>query len=347
MVLVLSPTLSPIGGVQASGRVAWEAISRVSLNGGAGPRLVMYGKREASSSRNVATASSRLAAIVLALRARRAAQTILVWHLDLVKLLPFVRRPGARVFVYLHGVEAFRRMGWITRRALLADDAFLTNTDFTWRQFVRENPLFSGAIHATIPLGLNSPAPATEPMPRTPAALMIGRLQRAEDYKGHREVIAAWTAVRQKLPGAELWIAGEGDLRLPLEAEVQDRGLIDSVRFFGAVSDAEKDELLRRCRCLAMPSTGEGFGLVYIEAMRTGRPCLVSTLDAGQEVVNPPEGGLAVDPRRPREVVDGLVRLLTPGPEWDQWSAAARARYISRYTREHFERRLMDVLRLA
>jgi phosphatidyl-myo-inositol dimannoside synthase len=346
MVLVLSPALSPIGGVQLSGRLAWETISRASSRNGADARLVMYGKPELSSHRNVATAWSRPTAIFLAVRARRTARTILVWHLDLVKLLPFARRPGTRVFIYLHGVEAFRRIGCITRRALRPGDVFLTNTDFTWRRFVEANPLFSGAIHARVPLGLNGPAPAIEPR-RTPAALMIGRLRRNEDYKGHREVIAAWNAVRERLPGAELWIAGEGDLRLPLEREAQGRGLAGSVRFLGTVSDAEKDELLRRCRCLAMPSTGEGFGLVYVEAMRAGRPCLVSTLDAGQEVVNPPEAGLAVDPRRSEDVAAALARLLTEGPEWQQWSDAARARYASRYTRAHFERRLMDVLQLA
>ena len=347
MVLALCPALSSVGGIQASGRVAWRAISKASSNNGAGARLVMYGARQGSWSGNVATARSRVAAIVLALRARGATRTILVWHLDLVKLLPCVRRPATGVFIYLHGVEAFRSLTWITRRALWPGDVFLTNSDYTWRRFVTANPVFSAALHVTVPLGLDSPAPAVEPIAGPPAALMIGRLRRDEDYKGHREVIAAWTTVRERVPGAELWIVGDGDLRPALEHAVRARQLAGSVRFLGEVSDVEKDELLRRCRCFAMPSGNEGFGLVYIEAMRAGRPCLVSTLDAGREVVNPPEAGLAVDPRRSEEVADAMVRLLTPGPEWTRWSDAARARYASRYTAEHFERRLMEALALA
>ena len=347
MVLALCPALSTIGGVQASGRVAWDAISAASSNNGAVARLVMYGKGQTSSSRDVASARSRLTAIVLALQARSAAHTVLVWHLDLVKLLPFVRRPGARVFIYLHGVEAFRGLTWITRRALFPGDVFLTNSDYTWRRFVAANPVFAEAPHLTVPLGLNRPAPAAAPVASPPAALMVGRLRRDEDYKGHREVVASWSTVRERVPGAELWIVGDGDLRPALERDARDRGLAGSVRFLGEVSDSEKDDLLRRCRCFVMPSVGEGFGLVYVEAMRAGRPCLVSTLDAGREVVNPPEAGLAVDPRRPDEVADALVRLLTPGPEWDGWSEAGRVRYASRYTQEHFERRLMDALNLA
>ncbi|HMH50418.1 MAG TPA: glycosyltransferase family 4 protein [Candidatus Acidoferrum sp.] len=346
MVLTLCPSLSVFGGVQASGRVAWEAISRATSNNG-GARLVMYGERQAAQSRNIVTARSRMGAIVLALRARRTAGTVLVWHLDLVKLLPYVRRPGSRVFIYLHGIEAFRRLEWISRRALRAGDVFLSNSDYTWQRFVTANPAFGDAPHVTVPLGLNSPTFPVAPDGSPPAALMVGRLLRDEDYKGHREVIAAWKMVLEQLPGAELWIVGDGDLRPALEQDSRALGLGASIRFSGLVSDAEKDDLLRRCRCLVMPSAGEGFGLVYVEAMRAGRPCLVSTLDAGREVVNPPEAGLAVDPRRPRDVADAVVRLLTPGPEWDRWSEAGRARYASRYTREHFERGLVGALDLA
>ena len=347
MVLALCPALSSIGGVQASGRLAWEAIVKASTTRGAAARLVIYGERQTSPSRHVVTARSRLTAVVHALRTRGAAQTIVVWHLDLARLLPCVRRPATRVFIYLHGIEAFRRLTWLTRRALSPRDVFLSNSDYTWQRFVASNAEFAGARHVTVPLGLHMPASDIAPVARPTAALMLGRLRSGEDYKGHREVIAAWDTVRERLPDSELWIAGGGDLRPTLEHVVRAHGLSCSVRFFGEVTDSVKDELLRRCRCLAMPSAGEGFGLVYVEAMRAGRPCLVSTLDAGREVVNPPEAGLAVDPRRSDEVADGLVRLLTPGPEWDRWSEAARARYASWYTREHFERRLMDALGLA
>jgi phosphatidylinositol alpha-1,6-mannosyltransferase len=114
------------------------------------------------------------------------------------------------------------------------------------------------------------------------------------------------------------------------------------------VPDAEKERLLRRARCLALPSRGEGFGLVYLEAMRLGRPCLVSSLDAGREVVNPPEAGLAADPRRPAELAAAVARLLAASdPEWRAWSAQARARYERGFTAAHFQERLVEALTAA
>jgi glycosyltransferase involved in cell wall biosynthesis len=118
--------------------------------------------------------------------------------------------------------------------------------------------------------------------------------------------------------------------------------LAERVRFFGAVSEAGKEELLARCRCLAMPSRGEGFGLVYLEAMRMGRPCLVSNDDAGREVVNPPQAGLAVNLGDPQLLSRAIVELLTPGARWESWSAQARLRYETQFTAEHFRQRLLS-----
>jgi phosphatidylinositol alpha-1,6-mannosyltransferase len=238
----------------------------------------------------------------------------------------------------------------MTRRLLPRVDLFLCNSDHTWARFSGFQPRLAGAARRTVPLGLGEPLAGATPLPDpAPAALMIGRLSRGEDYKGHRELFAAWPAVRARVPGAELWVAGDGDLRPELETLARGLGPDGGgVRFWGAVPDAEKERLLRRARCLALPSRGEGFGLVYLEAMRLGRPCLVSSLDAGREVVNPPEAGLAADPRRPAELAAAVARLLAASdPEWRAWSAQARARYERGFTAAHFQERLVEALTAA
>ncbi len=181
----------------------------------------------------------------------------------------------------------------------------------------------------------------------TPTAVMIGRLDRGEGYKGHREVISCWPQVLRRLPQARLWIVGEGDLLPELVRHVEQLGLGSCVAFWGWVSEEDKERLLTRSRCLALPSRGEGFGLVYAEAMRLGRPCLVGTEDAGREVVDPPTAGLAADPDDLCSLTDGLCRLMDDTPAWRSQSVQARKRYEKLFTAERFQERLLEALGLS
>jgi len=315
------------GGIQTAGREAWESLAHRFGDKHAQALFYKNGK-------------SKAAAVFSAVR-QPYARRILVWHLQLAKLLPFFARPESQVIVFLHGIEAWRRQDRLTRSALRSVRLFLSNSDFTWSRFVESNPEFARAARRTVPLGLGAgPAQISDPGD-PPAALMVGRLRRGENYKGHREMIAAWPLVLETTPQAQLWIVGDGDLRPELEQFTRRMGVSGKVHFYGFVSEGEKERLIERSRCLALPSTGEGFGLVYLEAMRMGRPCLVSTLDAGREVVNPPEAGLAVDPADPAAIASAVTRLLAAGPEWDRWSGQARCRYATRFTSSHFRQSLI------
>lgn len=348
-VLALFPGLQTVGGVQVSGELAWEAIAESCESRFCDAYLFSYGDVTERASRRgggrpVSTAS-KLKATMFALRGRWPIRLVLVWHLGLLKLIPFLRVSDSRIVVFLHGIEAWRRQNWLTRSLLRRVDLFLSNTEYTWETFIANNAETMTAPHRAVHLGIGAPLEGRVPPPsQPPTVLMISRLLRSEDYKGHRELIAAWPLVLERIPEAELWIAGDGDLGEDLVRMAQARRLEKQVRFLGAVSEDQKQELLARSRCLAMPSRGEGFGLAYLEAMRFGRPCLVSTLDGGREVINPPEAGLAADPFNPPDVADKVCRLLTPGPEWDRWSMQARERYESRFTAEKFQQRLLTAL---
>jgi phosphatidylinositol alpha-1,6-mannosyltransferase len=320
------------GGVQASGREAWRGItSRAEWTAEA----FFY-----------EPGAAKLPALLRALAHRGPVGTVLIWHSGLLKLTPFIASGKPKRVLFLHGVEVWRKHDHLTSMLMRNTDLFLSNSDHTWRRFLSFHPECGGNAHQTVHLGIGEPLNQAAPVPDgPPAALMIGRMQRDENYKGHREVLEVWQRVLQAMPAAELWIVGGGDLRPELEAMVQAQSLGDRVRFFGAVPDEVKEDLLRKCRALVLPSAGEGFGLVYLEAMRMGRPCLVSTLDAGAEVVNPPEAGLAVDLHNPSELTASIIRLLTAGSEWNQMAVGAKQRYDAQFTGHHFQERLVNALR--
>jgi phosphatidylinositol alpha-1,6-mannosyltransferase len=320
------------GGVQASGREAWRGI--LDRIGDQRAKAIIY-----------ETGSSKAKAVLRVLTSRRKAKVVLIWHLHLLKLLPFLDNSASRVILFLHGIEAWLKQDALTRLVLNQVDLILSNSDHTWQRFLASNPACAATRHRTVHLGTGSRLPGVTPYPSDPpAALMIGRLNKNENYKGHLQVIAAWPLVLQSVPDAELWVVGDGDLRPTLERAARAHRIADYVKFHGQVSDAKKQELISQSRCLALPSRGEGFGLVYLEAMRMGRPCLASTLDAGREVINPPEAGLAVDPGNPVDIANALQRLLILGTGWNDWSARARARYEDRFTSEQFHLRLLPAL---
>ena len=346
-ILGLFPNISleRFGGVELSGRLAWQAIQEYSVPRKMATQLFCYvpGATHAENINEIIVRSKFAAARILLTRAF-APRVILVWHLGLLKLLPFVRVPRARVIVFLHGIEAWRAQDVLTRRLFARVSLFLANSEFTWSRFLEYAPQLKNHSHCVLPLGAGEPMQEwTAPAPN-PIALMVSRLERSENYKGHREMIAAWRAVREKIPRAELWIAGDGDLRADLEIHARENQVAGAVRFLGRVSESEKQNLLKQCCCFVMPSRGEGFGLAYVEAMRAGRPCLVSTLDAGMQVVNPPEAGLAVNPMNTAALVDAACRLLAQDDEWTHMARAAQTRYAENFTAAQFQQRLLDAL---
>ena len=136
-----------------------------------------------------------------------------------------------------------------------------------------------------VPLGLdlrNIPPPAAlSPGQgwRSETRLRLLSIGRLTYYKGFETLIRAVST----MPGVELLIAGEGELRTSLEALIRQctpEGRPTPVRLTGAVSDGEKHALFASCDifCLASRERTEAFGIVLLEAMLHGKPCLVTDL---------------------------------------------------------------------
>lgn len=343
-VLALFPPLDAVGGIQASGRAALESLECLAASG----QVDLYSQclppiKDGSQEDYWSKMSQWGLAALQSLRFRAKVDVVLVWHLSLLRLLPLFRTRDSLVAVALFGIEAWQQHSGMMKALLRRTKVFLPISDFTWNQFARFNSDFSSFPHRVLPLGLGTVRHEARPPDETPAVLMISRLERGVE-KGHREMIGAWRKVLELCPSAELWIAGDGEFRRELEHAAATLGISSRVHFWGQVTEAEKESLLVRCRALAMPSYQEGFGIAYLEAMRVGRPCLVSMFDAGREVVNPPEAGLAVDTLDAAQLASAVLALISPGPQWERWSINARHRYETCFTLDHFAQRLSAAL---
>jgi glycosyltransferase involved in cell wall biosynthesis len=91
---------------------------------------------------------------------------------------------------------------------------------------------------------------------------------------------------------------------------VMELGLDNFVRFTGLLPEEEKAEHFRLADAYVMPSRGEGFGFVFLEAMASGIPVVASAIDGGREAVREGMLGELVDPDLPESIVHGILAAL-------------------------------------
>jgi phosphatidylinositol alpha-1,6-mannosyltransferase len=173
--------------------------------------------------------------------------------------------------------------------------------------------------------------------------LIVSRL--GERYKGHRELISCWPQVAAAVPGAVLRIVGTGPHGDDLRRLAAQSPVADHIVFEGFVPDADLDRLYGAATVFAMPSRGEGFGLVYIEAMRHGLPVIASDEDASPEIVSHGQTGYTVHRGRPNELPDALIHLLRDPAEAARLGEAGRRRWEEHFRYSAFRNRFVPLLR--
>jgi glycosyltransferase involved in cell wall biosynthesis len=139
--------------------------------------------------------------------------------------------------------------------------------------------------------------------------MTLGRLLR-DRPKGIDEVLELLPELAKEVPQIAYLIVGDGPDRSRLAAKAVQLGVGDRVAFAGRVAESEKAAHYRLADAFVMPGYGEGFGIVYLEALACGIPVLASTLDASREALLDGEMGLLVDPRNRAELRRGLLRVL-------------------------------------
>jgi phosphatidylinositol alpha-1,6-mannosyltransferase len=176
------------------------------------------------------------------------------------------------------------------------------------------------------------------------SVLIVGRLQSSERYKGHDELLEAWPEVVARVPAAQLVVVGLGDDCPRLENKARALGVGSHVLFCGFLVASELAALWQKVAAFAMPSAREGFGLVYLEAMRAGRPCIGSTSDAAGDIIMDHQTGLLVDRSDRSALAEALVTLLTNDTMRKAMGEAGRRRFLTEFTAERFADRLRAIV---
>ena len=186
------------------------------------------------------------------------------------------------------------------------------------------------------------PGPPPPPLPGAPRLAIVGRLI---PIKGHDVLLRALVAVRDEVPGVTLAIAGDGALEPDLRAAVARLGLDGAVSFLGRVSPA--GAVLGRAEVVVVPSLGEGFGMVALEAMERGRPVIASSVGGLPEIVDDGRTGVLVPPRDVEALAAAIRGLVGDPARAAAFGAAGRLRALSEFSQERCTDRTGELYRAA
>lgn len=255
--------------------------------------------------------------------------------------LPRLRRKPYLTF--LHGIEIWEdaKPRWV--RSAQAATVPLFNSNYSR---ARAEKLHGPFLRANVCWLATESDAAPPALPRPPGAadvLMVGRIE--ERYKGHHDMVSAWPAVVAAIPGATLRIIGKGPGQPYLEDLAAKSGAGGNIVFEGFVSEERLEDLYSRAALFALPSRGEGFGLVYIEAMRHRLPVIASVHDAAQEVVLDGVTGYTVNLDEPGQLAERIIRVLRNPDLAARMGEAGHARWAEHFRYSGFRDRFALILR--
>lgn len=266
-------------------------------------------------------------------------------HINAVPLGAWLARVASRpLWAQAHGFEAWSDRGTIVRRALERASLVTAVSRHTrarlleWcdlaPELVRVLPNTVSASYA--PRSRRADLVARHRLSGRKVILTVGRLAAAERYKGHARIIDALPAVALEVPEVAYLVVGTGDDLPALQAQAAARGVRDRVVFAGAVAAEDLPDYFTLGDVFAMPSAGEGFGIVFLEAAMTGLPVIGGSVDGSADALADGRIGRLVDPKDDAQLVAAILDALAGRQQRDRMA-------VHRFAFDNFARHV-DVL---
>lgn len=232
-----------------------------------------------------------------------------------MNLLPVACAIARRPLLLIYGIEAWKRPSKLAARLLHRTCGIVSISQITrdrllqWSNYGGMTWLLPNAIHAE-DYGIRQKRPdlvARYKLDGKRVLLTVGRLAAEERYKGFDEVLES---LRELPDDVVYMIAGGGNDAVRLQQKAVQCGVANRVIFTGLFAEEDKPDLYALADVYVMPSRGEGFGFVFLEALASGVPVIGSKHDGGREALLEGDLGLLVDPASPAELVTAIREAL-------------------------------------
>jgi phosphatidylinositol alpha-1,6-mannosyltransferase len=281
------------------------------------------------------------AALRLVLRGRPG--FIFCGHLYMLPLAAVLARlVGARLIVQVHGIEAWRPPPMAIRACVGEASLWLAVSRYTRQRLLAWANIDPARVRV-LPNTLSetyrpSEKPRDHALRGKRVILTVGRLAAGERYKGHDRIIEALPQILRRTPDAIYFIVGSGDDVVRLKAKAAAVGVSERVVFVGHVPRATLPCYYALADVFAMPSSGEGFGIVFLEAARSGVPVIGGNCDGSVDALADGAIGQLVDPDDRNELVDAIIAALDRKTTADPTA-------VDRFAFKNFARHVDDLVR--
>lgn len=250
---------------------------------------------------------------------------ILATHPHFLPALLPLKLLGIRVVCSAHGIETWSRVQGSAALPFARADGLLPVSTHTAAVLALCRDVQSRQIEVvanTYDETQFAPGPPKEGLrirlgiaPSARVVFTLGRMAASEAYKGHELVMQAIHRLRSSCPDLYYLVGGDGDDLPRLRALAAQLGLEKRVIFAGRIAVQELADHYRLSDVFAMPSTGEGFGIAFLEAMACGVPCVAGNADGSRDALDHGRLGFLVDPRDPAAVAKGIESALAVGKD--------------------------------
>ncbi|QCR22597.1 glycosyltransferase family 4 protein [Pontibacter sp. SGAir0037] len=257
----------------------------------------------------------------------------------------------SKFVIFLHDEEAWFRAKGRHYMAMRKATHLVCNSNYTFQRFIKTHPEFSDKTKVCLLAGVPTsfyntytledsefwPWFSTKPK----YCVFVSRLWKKHRYKGYLELLDAFAALHYNYPDSKLKlvIIGRGDDERYVASRIQQYGLQDRVYLFNNVNDKDLVLFYQHSEALMFPSSREGFGYVFLEAMFAKKACIGLKGQPAEEIIEEGKSGFLLQDNQPETLLK-VLRDIDEFPE--KYSAMGEIGYEiyhNKFTFEHFKER--------
>jgi phosphatidyl-myo-inositol dimannoside synthase len=361
----LFPELDAPGGVQRAGRHMAFVLTEFAASKKMDYRLLSLNDtrelhRVKMSDREfvfTGAARGKVGFAVAAMKAaRRKAKLVVAAHPNLASIVRSMNllAPRMKSVVCTHGVEVWEPLSRRRRHALQRATLVLAPSQATADHVVSVQGVAREKVRVLhwaldpdfeIHSAANSSARLPTEFPQGRAVLTVGRWLAKERYKGMDTLIQAMPRLLLRWPELQLVMVGSGDDEEWLVNQAQDSGVRRHIHFLSNLTNEELSACYAAAELFALPSRGEGFGFVYLEAMARGKPVIGGAHGGAPEIIQDGVTGYLVQHGDTVQLATSIDTLLSDPEAARQMGARGRDRVEKQFRFHVFAKAFKKILR--